>query len=353
VKTEIEEISTTGNAESGATSGRANKFSFSAIIAILVGTAISAALIIHHNVSFILETLQATGWGFFWIFVIQLSSIALGGFAWRALYRGKPRAFTGLLLMLRWIRESINYLLPVARLGGEMAAVRLLFIRGHDINASIAGIIVDKTMEFFSLFFFALPGIIFLFHTGGNSSIHHWTVSALGILILLLIIFLAAQRWGLLKLADKVVQRLSATWAGAKGANVSGIHDVAWSMYADRPRLGSALFIHVLAWLPGTLQVWVALNFMGFPIGLPEAFLIECLTQIICAAAFIMPAALGAQEAAYMTVGSWFFGLPPEAGLALSLAQRLKDVIFGIAGLLVWQAFEGSRLWTLWRERKI
>jgi hypothetical protein len=65
-----------------------------------------------------------------------------------------------------------------------------------------------------------------------------------------------------------------------------------------------------------------------------------------------MPAALGAQEAAYMTIGVWLFGIPPEAGLAISLVQRLKDVLFGIPGLLVWQGFEGSRLWTRWRGRR-
>jgi hypothetical protein len=108
----------------------------------------------------------------------------------------------------------------------------------------------------------------------------------------------------------------------------------------------------VLAWLPGALQTWVTLRFMGFDVGLTDALIIESLTQSICAAAFIMPASLGAQEAAYMTVAWWIFGIPPAAGLALSLVQRLKDVLFGIPGLLAWQGFEGSRLWTRWRTRR-
>jgi hypothetical protein len=91
---------------------------------------------------------------------------------------------------------------------------------------------------------------------------------------------------------------------------------------------------------------------MGYRISLPEAFVIECLTQTICAAAFIMPASLGAQEAAYMTISLWLFGIPPEAGLALSLVQRLKDVLFGIPGLIAWQGFEGSRLWAQWKGRR-
>jgi hypothetical protein len=156
----------------------------------------------------------------------------------------------------------------------------------------------------------------------------------------------------LLRLADKVVKKLSVKCAGMYGSSITGIHETVWAIYADTPRLLIAAFLHVVAWVPGALQIWVASHFMGFEIGFPGAFIIESLTQVICAAAFIMPASLGAQEAAYMTIGVWLFGIPPEAGLALSLVQRLKDVLFGIPGLLVWQGFEGSRLWTLWRERR-
>ena len=70
-----------------------------------------------------------------------------------------------------------------------------------------------------------------------------------------------------------------------------------------------------------------------------------------CAAAFIMPASLGAQEAAYMTMGM-LFGISPSLGLAVSLVQRLKDVSVSIIGLLVWQAFEGRRLWEQWKNRR-
>jgi putative membrane protein len=334
------------------TSRHAKTFRAGGIIALIIGAAISTALIINHNVSSVLEAFGRVGWGFTLIFLIQISGFALNSFAWRALFRLERPGFIYTLLVLRWIRESINYLLPVARLGGEMVAVRLLAVRGRDVNTAIASIVVDKTLEFLGLFFFALPGIIFLSEHGGNGSIRHWAVQALGFLFVLLIVFLAAQRWGLLKVVDKLVKKFFGTCAGLYGSSAKNIHDMAWTMYADTSRVISAGFLHALAWTPGALQVWVALHFMGFTIGLPEAFVIECLAQVICAAAFIMPAALGAQEAAYMAIGWWLFGLPPEAGLAVSLVQRLKDVVFSIPGLLAWQGFEGRRLWKRWRERK-
>ena len=94
----------------------------------------------------------------------------------------------------------------------------------------------------------------------------------------------------------------------------------------------------------GVLAVWVALHFMGYDIGWQGALIIESLCQMACAAAFVMPASLGAQEAAYMGAGM-LLGIPPAVGLALSLVQRFSDVLSGTLGLVTWQGFEGRLLW--------
>jgi putative membrane protein len=346
------ETSKVVNEETCETSRRVITFQTGSIIALLVGAAISTALIVSHNFFSVVEAAERIGWGLVLVLIIQISGLALNGLAWRALFRSERPGFTNTLLILRWIRESINYLLPVAHLGGDMAAVRLLVARRQDLNTAVAGIVADKTLEVLGLFFFSLAGIIILLEHGGNSSIEHWAICAMGAICAVLIAFIAAQRWGLLKLVDKAVKKLVGNCDGMHGSSITSIHEIVWSMYADSPRLILAAFLHAAAWIPGALQIWVALHFMGHEVGLSGAFIIESLIQIVCAAAFIMPASLGAQEAAYMTIGWWLFGIPPAAGLALSLVQRLKDVLFGIPGLLVWQVFEGSRLLTLWRGRR-
>ena len=341
-----------GNEETCETSPRIRTIRTGSIIALLIGAVISTALIVHSNFSAVFEALHRTGWGFGLVLIIQISGITLNGLAWRTLFRAEQPGFTNTLIIVRWIRESINYLLPVARFGGDIAAVRLLVARGRDVNTSVGGIVVDKTMEFLGLVLYAVTGIIILFEHGGNSSVEHWAFRALAALITLLIAFLAAQRLGFLRLVDKVVNKLAGTCIDMHGSNITSIHEIVWAIYADSPRLIRAACLHAIAWVPGALQIWVAAHFMGLGIGLSGAFIIESLAQSICNAAFIMPAALGAQEAAYMTIGWWLFGIPPATGLALSLVQRLKDVLFGIPGLLVWQGFEGHRLWAIWKKWK-
>jgi len=58
---------------------------------------------------------------------------------------------------------------------------------------------------------------------------------------------------------------------------------------------------------------------------------------------FVAPAGLGVQEGTYALVGP-LFGLPAEAGLALSLLKRGRDLVVGVPTLLAWQAVEGGRL---------
>jgi hypothetical protein len=38
-------------------------------------------------------------------------------------------------------------------------------------------------------------------------------------------------------------------------------------------------------------------------------------------------------------------GIPAEMGLALALIRRVRELAFGIPGLIAWQIIEGSQAW--------
>ena len=134
-----------------------------------------------------------------------------------------------------------------------MAVVRLLAARGGDMNTAAGGIVADKTLEVLGLFFFSLAGIVILFERGGNNSVEHWAIRALGVLFILLIAFLGAQRWGLLRLVDKVVNKYSGMGNGMYGSNLTSIHEIVWAIYTDCPRLILSAFLHAVAWVPGAV----------------------------------------------------------------------------------------------------
>ena len=340
-----------GDAITCADTREGKKFHFWGTFALLVGIAVSIALIVYNNFSEVAGAVWRVGWGLGFVVAIQILCIVLNAFAWGIFSPLAQPACREILIPARWIRDALNYLLPSAVLGGEVVGVRLLVARGCDINTASASVVADKTLEVVGLFFFALTGIIIFLEHERNSSITHWVISGLVVLSAVLAAFLLSQRLGLLKLADKAILKLAGNCGVRYGGENTSIHGMVWKLYADTGRLIFAALLHTAVWMLGTLQIWTSLYFMGYKIGLLEAFMIESLCQVIISAAFMMPVALGAQEAAYMSVAG-LFGIPPPVGLAVSLVQRLKDLLVGIPGLVLWQGFEGRRLWTLWKGRR-
>ncbi len=86
----------------------------------------------------------------------------------------------------------------------------------------------------------------------------------------------------------------------------------------------------------GVGEVWLALSFLGHPVSLLSAMMLESLGQAVRAGAFAVPGALGVQEGGYVMLGR-VLGLGPETALALSLAKRVRELLLGIPGLIAWQ----------------
>ncbi len=337
-----------GDESTCGTAREVKKFRLWGAFALLVGIAVSIALIAYNDFYAVAGAVWKVGWGLGYIVAIQILGIVLHGFAWRILFPLAQPPCKKMLIPARWIRDALNYLLPSAVLGGEVVGVRLLVARGCDINTSSASVAADKTLEIMGLFFFASIGIIIFLEHESNAYMAHWAISGLVVLSAVIAAFLLSQRLGLLKLIDKVILKFAGNCGGRYGEENMSIHDLVWRMYGNTRRVICAGFLHTFVWTLGSLQIWTSLHFMGYKVGLQDTFMIESLCQVIVAAAFMMPLALGAQEAAYMTIAG-LFGIPPAVGLAVSLIQRLKELIVGIPALVFWQGLEGRRLWTLWK----
>ena len=86
-----------------------------------------------------------------------------------------------------------------------------------------------------------------------------------------------------------------------------------------------------------------ALYAMDLPASLLNALILQSTVFTIRSAAFAVPGGLGVQEGGYVLVGS-LLGIPGESAFALSLIARLRELGFGIPGLIAWQVIEGRRL---------
>src|SRR6202042_264247 len=83
----------------------------------------------------------------------------------------------------------------------------------------------------------------------------------------------------------------------------------------------------------GTGGVYLILVLLRSSVSWTDALVLESLGQAIRGAAFAIPGALGVQEGGYLLLAP-LAGLPPDMGLALSLAKRARELLLGLPGLL-------------------
>jgi len=154
---------------------------------------------------------------------------------------------------------------------------------------------------------------------------------------------LIAQRRGF-DLVDRFAGKFGREWLDRTAAGAAALHAAITAIYRQRAGVGASLVLHLACWIAGTVEAWLALRFVGEPLGFGAVLVIEGLLYAIRSVAFAVPNALGVQEAAYVMLGG-SFGITPELALALSLLKRARDLALGLPVLAACQFVEGERLW--------
>ena len=309
----------------------------------LAGLALAAWLLESFGIGRIAALIARAGWlGVAAVTAFHLLQMLASAAGWRAI--GGPvaaRPSLPIYFRLRWLREAVNNLLPVAQIGGEVIAVRLLQRGGVALAPAVAGTVADLTIEILTQLAFTLLGLGLLLHGVGSSGIAGYVAGFVAVAALVIGGFVGAQWLGLAKVLEAALLRLGAAmgWSGA--AQVSGLHEALLSCYRNPGRLFWASCWHMVSWLLGGVEVCLALHFLGHDVTLSAGLVIESLGQALKAAGFAVPGALGVQEGGLIVVCQ-LFNVSPELAIALSLLKRLREVILGVPGLVAWQWLEAQ-----------
>ena len=310
----------------------------SALLGLSVGVALFVAVLVWQGIDDVSEALRRAGWGIIAIALLHLPPLWADATGWRHLIpaRQQPRRRT--MIRARWIGESINDLLPVLQMGGNVVKARLIALRGVPVSKAGASVVVDVTLVVLTQILFTLFGLGVLAPSLGRGKSLLVVLVGSAIMAILLGGFYVAQRRGFFGFVARVSRRLLSgpEWESvSRGA--SEIDDEVLKLYNERRAVIASACWHMLAWLLGIAEVWVALRLLGQPVDVRTALLFESLGQAIRTGAFAVPGALGIQEGGYVLVGS-ALGISPGAALGLSLARRVRELLLGLPGLAVWQA---------------
>jgi putative membrane protein len=309
----------------------------------LAGLALATGLIAYQGFGVVFAALASAGIGLLWASLFHVAPMIINAHAWRVLLAGGRRPSLGYLTWVTWLRESINGLLPVARIGGEVVAVRLVLRRGPRVAPVVASIVVDMTMGLASQFAYTMIGLALLIRYTGDFATAGAVALGLVVGVPVVIAFVLVQRHGLFGLLAKIFHNLFGSRFAPLVGGAAALDRSVRVVYRRPVRLLLCGLWQFAAYVIAAGEIWIALYFLGHPVSLADAVLIDALIHAVSSAAFVVPAAVGVQEGGFMVIGG-LLGLPPEIALALALARRARDLILFLPGLLAWQVAEGRRL---------
>ncbi|SAL38792.1 membrane protein [Caballeronia udeis] len=297
---------------------------------------------VHEGFADVLRGIRQAGITMLWLVPFHALPLLLDACGWRVLLgRLAP------LPVLWWIatvRESVSRLLPAAGVGGELVGIRLAHWYVADVNRVSASVIVEVLVTVVVQYAFSALGLLLLVATT-----HAFAgVRLIGLALLLsspvpIVFFILVRSGGLFQ----ALERHAARWLGPSRRFLSKLDGARLDREIDalmqRPGLLACAFAWQLGgYMLGSLEVYWALAFFGHPVSIASALAVEALTQAVRHAAFFMPAGLGVQEAAIMVLAH-MAGVDRQAGIALALVKRMREVLFGCIALAAWQVAELRR----------
>jgi putative membrane protein len=320
------------------------------VIAWLGGIAALIGLVTWSGLGAVGQAVSSVGWGILLVVLARAVALVVAGVGWWLLFPSKMRPQLRTCVLLRFVREATNVLLPLAQVGGDLIGAGLLTLYAVPGALAAASVIVDILIQAATQFLFAIFGLLALIALEASETLARSAAVGIAVATLMLAGFYLAQRRGGQRILRAIVSRL----AGDREWRVLGTIDAVYQnlgmIYAARSNVIASAVVHLAGWAIGVAEVAIVFAFMGHPVGIGEALVIESLLHAVRGAAFAIPSALGAQEGALVVLCA-AFGIPPEQAIALSLVKRAADLALGVPGLLGWQMLEWGRLMPSYRRQ--
>ncbi|HWY24315.1 MAG TPA: lysylphosphatidylglycerol synthase domain-containing protein, partial [Nevskia sp.] len=256
----------------------------------LFGLALLTALLVREGSADLLQLLGLAGWGLLWLVPFRMLYFLLYAIGWRALLRPyDPRHLAGFgyLLWVTTVREAIDRLLPVASVGGGVAGVRLLRLRGLAAAPVAATVIVEILLTLIVLYLFTALGLLLLLQLSGTGLDYQRLL--IGFLLSLPVPVATA----LLLRYGSVFERLQTflrpmVGESAMSQGAASLDQAVRACLGRRRTLLAVGALQFAAFVSGSFEIWFALRLFGHPVGVGAALALESMTQAVRHFAFVV-----------------------------------------------------------------
>ena len=265
---------------------------------------------------------------------------------WQLLLAGLDvRIPLGRLTGFRAAGQSLSSLIPSAKLGGEPLRVWLLTEDGAGAPGAVTSVVIDRTLEIASSTAFGVLFAGLLARRGVpalQGALVTVSMAAFGIVVGIAVTVRRLRSGaGLVSAAVRATGLAESRAVAGRIGVIEEAEAQATRLVGERGRMMRALGYGLLANGLVLLEYHLLLSAFGLPAN-PLA-VVAATFATGAAHSFPVPAGVGVLEGGQM----WLFGVlghPPEVGLAVGLAVRLRELVWVIPGLGVLLArFVGGR----------
>jgi len=305
------------------------------VAVVLCGAAIVVVLIHAIGPETILASFHELSWRLF--IVIVFPCVVMKTFdtlAWQVSFPHERVPFLPLAATLL-AGQAVASTTPAGVIGGN-ATMAWMFRDRVKPRETLPSLIIVQTTSTASQGLFLLLGILLAKRSLDSTP---WFLHAMQWLLLLETVgvagFVAVQMRGVVSGGSGILGRLG--WSGsARIAEAATSVDRALAgFYRTQPRrLLLSLGFNFLGWCVRAGELWLMLFFLGAPVSVSLALIIEAFMAGIGFATFFLPTDVGVEESGTVAV---FLALGLSGGTALSLAlvRRIREAAWTALGLLV------------------
>ncbi|HLW35464.1 MAG TPA: flippase-like domain-containing protein [Chthoniobacterales bacterium] len=309
------------------------------------GAALFTFLLIREGAVQVGSAIATAGWALLAIIAYHfLVPVLLDSLAWWVLFPRAERPPLRQIYWMRWIGESVSTLVPSAAVGGDIVRARLAAISGTPIATAAATVLVDLTLGVFTQAAFTVLGVVLLVNATGQKNFVGPTIIGTVVGVAAVGGFYFVQHRGMFGFLARMIAKLanSPEWHSLIESGAS-LDETVRSLYARRKAAIGCCGWTILSLILNSGEIYIALWALHLHATIANAIILQSMALTIRSVAFPVPGGIGVQESGYVLVGN-LLGIPGEAAFALSLIARVRELGFGIPGLITWQLIEGRRL---------
>lgn len=309
------------------------------ILYVLIGLGLLGVVLADVDVAEVADRVSMIGWGLAVVLGLYCITFTLDSLTWLLALTDVKPSLRWLFRMwrVRIVGEVFNSVMPAAGMGGEpVKAVLLKKHYGIGYRAGTTSIILAKTVNMMALVLFLAAGFGLMWGSSLPQNYKMVAGAGLAAFTLATVIFFSIQR---LKVSSITGTWISRWPVGRRLEEVlHHIHDMDdrlvrfYTVY--RPRIVLVLVLALASWMVGILEIYFVMAFLGHPVTLTEAWIIEAVTQMVRAGTFFIPASLGAQEGAFLVICSAVTG-SPSLGIAAAVVRRFREILWILFGVLI------------------